>query len=133
MDKEAQEWIEAVLGTKFPAGKLYEDVLKDGVVLCKLINKLQPGSVPKINETGGQFKFMENINNFQMAIKNYGVPDVDVFQTVDLYEKKDIATVTNTIFAIGRAVSLNGFFFFYNNFKISKFFFPHTFLFSIDL
>lgn len=35
-------------------------------------------------------------------MKAYGVPDVDVFQTVDLWEKKDIAQVTNTIFALGR-------------------------------
>lgn len=40
--------------------------------------------------------------SFQAAIKEYGVHDVDVFQTVDLWEKKDIAQVTNTIFAIGR-------------------------------
>ncbi|KAK9870881.1 hypothetical protein WA026_009838 [Henosepilachna vigintioctopunctata] len=101
-DNEAQEWIEKVLGAKFPAGELYEDVLKDGTVLCQLINKLAPGSVSKINTTGGQFKMMENINNFQAAIKKYGVADVDVFQTVDLWEAKDIATVTNTIFALGR-------------------------------
>ncbi|KAI4463267.1 calponin/transgelin [Holotrichia oblita] len=101
-DKEAQEWIEAVLGAKFPPGELYEDVIRDGTVLCQLINKLVPNSVPKINTSGGQFKMMENINNFQAAIKAYGVNDVDVFQTVDLWEKKDIAQVTNTIFALGR-------------------------------
>ena len=105
-DREAQEWIEQVLGEKFPPGVLYEDHIKDGQVLCKLINKLQPGSVPKINSTGGQFKMMENINNFQKAIKAYGVPDLDVFQTVDLWEKKDIAQVTCTLFALGRAVSI---------------------------
>lgn len=49
---------------------------------------------------------MENINNFQKAIKEYGVPDQDVFQTVDLWEKKDISQVTNTLFALGRAVSI---------------------------
>lgn len=43
--------------------------------------------------------------SFQAALKKYGVPDLDVFQTVDLYEKKDIAQVTNTIFALGREVS----------------------------
>lgn len=105
-DQEAQAWIEEVLGAKFPAGQLYEDVLKDGQVLCRLINKLAPNSVPKINESGGQFKLMENVNNFQKALKAYGVPDQDVFQTVDLYEKKDISQVTNTMFAIGRAVSI---------------------------
>lgn len=49
---------------------------------------------------------MENINNLQKALKEYGVPDQDVFQTVDLWEKKDISQVTNTLFAIGRAVSI---------------------------
>ncbi|VEN36190.1 unnamed protein product [Callosobruchus maculatus] len=61
-DKEAQEWIENVLGAKFPPGQAYEDVIKDGAILCQLINKLAPGSVPKINTSGGQFKMMENIN-----------------------------------------------------------------------
>lgn len=101
-EKEAQEWIETILGAKFPPGEAYEDVIKDGTVLCQLINKLKPGSVPKINTSGGQFKMMENITNFQAAIKAYGVPDIDVFQTVDLWEKKDIAQVTNTLFALGR-------------------------------
>lgn len=44
--------------------------------------------------------------SFQAALKKYGVADLDVFQTVDLWEKKDIAQVTNTIFALGREVSI---------------------------
>lgn len=70
------------------------------------MNKLQPGSIPKINTTGASFKMMENINMFQKALKDYGVPDIDAFQTVDLWEMKDVANVTSTIFALGRAVSL---------------------------
>lgn len=42
---------------------------------------------------------------FQKACVKYGVPDVDLFQAVDLMERKNIAQVTNTIFAIGRTVS----------------------------
>lgn len=61
-DKEAQEWIETLLGKKFPAGETYENVLKDGQVLCQLLNKVSPGSVKKINSSGGDFKMMENIN-----------------------------------------------------------------------
>ena len=102
MEKEAQEWIEAILGKKFPPNELFEDVLKDGQVLCELMNKISPGSVSKINSSGGQFKMMENINIFQKALKDYGVDDVDVFQTVDLWEKKDIAQVVTTLFALGR-------------------------------
>lgn len=43
---------------------------------------------------------------FQRACTLYGVPDVDLFQTTDLFDYKNIALVTQTIFAIGRAVSV---------------------------
>lgn len=70
-----------------------------------MINKLAPNSVNKINTTGAQFKMMENINKFQEACKRYGVADIDVFQTVDLWEKRNIPQVTQCIMALGRAVS----------------------------
>jgi len=54
--------MEAILGYKFPKGFPLEEYIKDGQVLCKLINTISPGSVPKYNTTGGQFKMMENIN-----------------------------------------------------------------------
>lgn len=42
---------------------------------------------------------------FQKACVKYGVADVDLFQTTDLWDFKNIALVTQTIFAVGRAVS----------------------------
>jgi hypothetical protein len=39
---------------------------------------------------------------FQKACVKYGVPDVDLFQSTDLWDQKNIAAVTITIFAIGR-------------------------------
>ena len=63
-EQEIQAWIEAVLGAKFPPGKAFEDSLKDGIILCKLMNVLSPGSVTKINESGSNFKMMENVNKY---------------------------------------------------------------------
>ena len=103
---EAQEWIETILGAKFPPGESYEAALKDGIILCKLMNKIKPGSINKINTTGASFKMMENINLFQKALREYGLADIDVFQTVDLWEQKDISQITTTLFALGREVSL---------------------------
>ncbi|CAF5043998.1 unnamed protein product, partial [Rotaria magnacalcarata] len=101
LDREAQQWIEAVIGEKFPGGA-YEDAIKDGIILCKLINKLQPGSVSKICTSGGGFKLRENVSAFQNAARAYGLPDAELFQTVDLFEKRNIAQVTQCIHALGR-------------------------------
>ncbi|CAF4454194.1 unnamed protein product, partial [Adineta steineri] len=67
LDREAQQWIEEVTGEKFPSGS-YEDALKDGILLCKLINKLQPGSVGKICTSGGGFKLRENVSAFRTCL-----------------------------------------------------------------
>ena len=61
-EAEVQKWIEAVVQEPFPEGKPYEDALKDGIILCKLINTLSPGSVSKINTSGANFKLMENVS-----------------------------------------------------------------------
>ena len=42
----------------------YEDILRDGVILCNLINKISPGSVKKIQERGTNFQLMENIQRW---------------------------------------------------------------------
>ena len=42
----------------------FEDVLKDGVVLCHLMNKIVPGSIKKIQEKGSNFQLMENIQRY---------------------------------------------------------------------
>lgn len=86
------EWIFNVIGEPVPAGEL-EDILKNGVVLCNLMNKLQPGAIKKIQPKGTNFQLMENIQRFQDAIKKYGVPQEEIFQTADLFEKRNIPQV----------------------------------------
>jgi len=45
------------------------------------------------------------IYEIENAARAYGLLDEDLFQTVDLYEKRNIAQVTDCIFALGRQVS----------------------------
>jgi mitogen-activated protein kinase kinase kinase 5 len=61
-EAEAQAWIEAVVGERFPPGVPYEEVLRNGVILCKLMNKLRPGIISKINTSGGDYKMMDNLS-----------------------------------------------------------------------
>jgi hypothetical protein len=73
------------------------------------MNKLKPNSIPKFTTKGGGFALRENAAIFCTAAKAYGVPDNELFQTVDLFEKKNMAQVTMTIHALGRAAQKNGF------------------------
>merc|ERR1712026_501 len=57
--KECMTWIEEVTGQKL--GDIKDQIdfaehVKDGVMLCGLINALQPGSVKKINTLKAPFK-----------------------------------------------------------------------------
>ena len=52
---------------------------------------------------------MENLGNFLTTLSERGVPAHDQFQTVDLYENKNIVQVIDTIFALSRTASASGF------------------------
>uniref|UniRef100_A0A671L8F4 Calponin n=1 Tax=Sinocyclocheilus anshuiensis TaxID=1608454 RepID=A0A671L8F4_9TELE len=47
MEEALRMWIHEVTGRTVPDN--FMEGLKDGVILCELINKLQPGSIPKVN------------------------------------------------------------------------------------
>ena len=101
-EKELLQWMEAVMGEPLPKGD-FGDVLKDGVVLCKLMNKLQTGSVKKFKEKGPAFLLMENVQSFLAAAKKYGVPDEESFQTPDLFEARNLPQVALCIYSLARA------------------------------
>ncbi|CCH44642.1 Myophilin [Wickerhamomyces ciferrii] len=50
---------------------------------------------------------MENISQFLTFVKNYGVPEDEVFQTIDLYESNDPTIVLQTIVSFSRYVHKN--------------------------
>ena len=61
--------------------------------LVRLINKLKPGTITKINEQRMPFKQMENIEAYLTACKDLGIAELESFNTVDLYEEKSTYTV----------------------------------------
>jgi len=70
------------------------DALQDGVQLCRLIEKIAGvGYIDYRKNAKMPFHKMENISNFLTAVKRYGVPEITCFQTVDLYERKQLYKV----------------------------------------
>lgn len=105
-EEEARWWIEELTGEELQHAEFVKN-LKDGVLLCKLANAIKPGTIRKINEnTKLAFKLMDNITNFVRACKALGVPEHDVFDTIDLWEEKDVGLVVQTIHALGRTIQV---------------------------
>lgn len=58
----------------------------------------------KIATSKMAFKCMENINCFLEACRKFGVPNQELFQTVDLWEKQNLNSVVICLQALGRKV-----------------------------
>lgn len=58
---------------------------------------------------------MSKFFRFQAAIKKYGVPEEEIFQTADLFERRNIPQVTLCLYALGRIVSVTFEFFIHSN------------------
>lgn len=58
-------WIFENIGEKVPEGIAYEEILKDGVVLCKLMNKIKPGAIDKVSKFHYRLSiYCKNNNSF---------------------------------------------------------------------
>lgn len=70
------------------------------------MNKLIPGYVKKINTKGGNFALMENLAAVQKGMREYGLPEDELFQPVDLFEARNIKAVVKSLAALARLVSI---------------------------
>ncbi|XP_077087297.1 transgelin-2 [Siphateles boraxobius] len=107
LEERLVQWIIAQCGDSIgnpqPGKQGFQQWLKDGCVLCELINSLNKDSKPvkKIQSSGMAFKQMEQISQFLVAAERYGITKSDAFQTVDLWEGKDLAAVQMMLMSLG--------------------------------
>lgn len=98
-EQAARKWIETVIKEPFPG--TFQECLKSGVRLCKLINAIKPQSVRKYNMQQMPFMQRENIAKYLAACRSLGMNEVDMFDTQDLYEGKNMLAVVDHLFSLG--------------------------------
>ncbi|KAK9451296.1 calponin homology domain-containing protein [Limtongia smithiae] len=103
---EAKTWIESILDENLRDDDLMS-VLKDGTILCRIANAVIPDCNLKFKQSRMPFVQMENISMFLKAATSLGLPQYDLFQTVDLFEQKDPAQVLQTLYSFSRYANKN--------------------------
>ncbi|XLU70586.1 hypothetical protein S245_029639 [Arachis hypogaea] len=113
---EAAKWLRNMVGTvggrDLPAEPSEEDfmaALRNGIILCSALNKIQPGAIPKVVEAPSDadvlpdgkalsvYQYFENVRNFLVALERLGLP---TFETSDLEQGGISSRVVNCILAL---------------------------------
>ncbi|XP_032219461.1 calponin-1 isoform X2 [Nematostella vectensis] len=117
LEGQCRDWLEKMLGERIAWGEetslskpgdAFADALDDGVVLCRIMNEVRPGTIPKIHGEKGAnvnvFKMQENIANFLNACQEepFNCNPQDLFQTVYLFERQNLGQVISGIQAFAR-------------------------------
>jgi len=107
--EEAKEWIERCIDEKIDS-KEFEEQLRRGIILAKLAQIIQPGSVKKIFDAEKlQFRHSDNINFLFNVMRNINFPEIFIFELTDLYDKKNIPKVIYCLHALSHFLVVKGF------------------------
>jgi len=94
-ERKVGEWVEDALGRSIEDTSDLWKSLKSGVVLCQLVNKIKPGTIPKYNDKKQLHVLMEreNINLYLDACWRLGVKREALFVTSDLHGRRNMQGV----------------------------------------
>ncbi|KAG7697674.1 hypothetical protein KL933_002724 [Ogataea haglerorum] len=106
LQNEVKDWLLHVMGSSINENELRStdlvDFLKSGEVLSQLINCVWGPNTLPVKKSKMAFVQMESIEQFLNFIKSEGVPQDELFQTVDLYERRDPYQVVMAIQSLSR-------------------------------
>ncbi|OIT32171.1 kinesin-4 [Nicotiana attenuata] len=113
---EAAGWLRKTVGVvaakDLPAEPSEEDFrlgLRSGIVLCNVLNKIQPGAVQKVVEAPpdtanvpdgaalSAYQYFENVRNFLVAVEEMGLPS---FEASDLEKGGKSSRIVNCVLAL---------------------------------
>ncbi|KAK2457129.1 P-loop nucleoside triphosphate hydrolase superfamily protein with CH (Calponiny) domain-containing protein [Trifolium repens] len=113
---EAAGWLRKMVGVvaakDLPAEPSEEEFrlgLRSGIILCNVLNKVQPGAVSKVVESPvdsglipdgaplSAFQYFENVRNFLVAVQEIGIP---TFEASDLEQGGKSSRIVNSVLAL---------------------------------
>ncbi|XP_041024476.1 kinesin-like protein KIN-14L isoform X2 [Juglans microcarpa x Juglans regia] len=115
---QAVSWLQSLVGplgiSNQPSERAFISCLRNGLVLCNAINKINPGSVPKVVENQSHlqsvtwesqslpaYQYFENVRNFLVAVEELKLP---AFEASDLerdaLEAGSVSKVVDCILAL---------------------------------
>ncbi|XP_020238915.1 kinesin-like protein KIN-14I isoform X3 [Cajanus cajan] len=113
---DAAGWLRKMVGVvaakDLPAEPSEEEFrlgLRSGIILCNVLNKVEPGAVPKVVESPidsaqipdgaplSAFQYFENVRNFLVAVQEIGIP---TFEASDLEQGGKSARIVNSVLAL---------------------------------
>ena len=98
---EAKEWIEDIIHAPLPPIVQLEEALRDGVTLAEVVQALHPNqSFRIVRNPKLQYRHTDNITFFFHFLAEVELPELFRFETIDLYEKKNIPKVIYCIHAL---------------------------------
>ncbi|GMP86785.1 hypothetical protein CsSME_00039432 [Camellia sinensis var. sinensis] len=118
---EATQWLDSLVGplgiSTQPSEREFISCLGNGLVLCNAINKIQPGSIPKVVESNARSQFLtwdsqplpayqyfENVRNFLVAVEELKLP---TFEASDL--ERDNLEVGSSAKVVDCILALRGY------------------------
>ena len=87
---EAHKYLESM--NKIKINDFWEEI-RDGVILCNTVNAIKPGTCKKFKKSKIAYVCRTNIQIFLEGCGKLGIPEVDLFESRDLYDQQDLSRV----------------------------------------
>nr|CAB3490533.1 unnamed protein product [Digitaria exilis] len=113
---EAANWLRRIVGVvcardlaEEPSKEEFRLGLRNGIILCNALNKVQPGAVPKVVEVPSDssvpadgaalcaYQYFENVRNFGLGLQDLGLP---TFEASDLEKGGQGVRVVDCVLAL---------------------------------
>jgi len=102
-DGEAvRAWLAQVLDERIDPAAPLEKLLHDGILLCRIVNRIHPDAIQTINGAAStQFLLRDNVNTFLKCCASVlGLRPTVLFDVADLFEARNMKRVFSTIQAV---------------------------------